>query len=87
MSIASLVDSNDIEAFVTVYTAMSDIIDQINDRIPENVKALYATVIKYATKENLKGLASSLKYMRTSESGSICLRSLITEAPVFPSKK
>lgn len=69
MSIASLVDSNDIEAFVTVYTAMSDIIDQINDRIPENVKALYATVIKYATKENLKGLASSLKYMRTSEAG------------------
>ena len=69
MSIASLVDSNDIEAFVTVYTAMSDIIDQINDRIPENVKALYATVIKYATKENLNGLASSLKYMRTSEAG------------------
>lgn len=69
MSIASLVDNNDIEAFVTVYTAMSDIIDQINDRIPENVKALYATVIKYATKENLKGLASSLKYMRTSEAG------------------
>ena len=69
MSIASLVDGNDIEAFVTVYTAMSDIIDQINDRIPENVKALYATVIKYATKENLKGLASSLKYMRTSEAG------------------
>ncbi len=69
ISIASLVDSNDIEAFVTVYTAMSDIIDQINDRIPENVKALYATVIKYATKENLKGLASSLKYMRTSEAG------------------
>ncbi len=26
-------------------------------------------MIKYATKENLKGLASSLKYMRTSESG------------------
>lgn len=69
MSNASLIDSNDIEAFVTVYTAMSDIIDQINDRIPENVKALYATVIKYATKENLKGLASSLKYMRTSEAG------------------
>ena len=69
MSIASLVDSNDIEAFVTVYTAMSDIIDQINDRIPENVKALYATVIKYVTKENLNGLASSLKYMRTSEAG------------------
>ena len=69
MSIASLVDSNDIEAFATVYTAMSDLIDQINDRIPENIKALYATVIKYATKENLKGLASSLKYMRTSEAG------------------
>ena len=69
MSIASLVDSNDIEAFATVYTAMSDIIDQINNRIPENVKALYATVIKYATKENLNGLASSLKYMRTSEAG------------------
>ena len=69
MSIASLVDSNDIEAFATVYTAMSDIIDQINNRIPENIKALYATVIKYATKENLNGLASSLKYMRTSEAG------------------
>ena len=69
MSIASLVDSNDIEAFATVYAAMSDIIDQINNRIPENIKALYTTVIKYATKENLKGLASSLKYLRTSEAG------------------
>lgn len=69
INIASFIDTNDIEAFATVYSAMSDIIDQINTLIPDNIKALYKTLLDYATKENLTSLASSLKYMRTSEAG------------------
>ena len=50
MSIASLVIVTISRYSPLFMHHMSDIIDQINNRIPENIKALYTTVIKIRDK-------------------------------------
>ena len=62
-AMSTLIDTTEIEEFANAYTALDEALDAILDKLPENVKALYKMLISYATKENLVGLASSLKYL------------------------
>lgn len=66
---SALVDTTEIEEFANAYEELNSALDSIIDQLPDNVKALYKMLVSYATKENLKGLASSLKYFATSEAG------------------
>ena len=68
-AMSTLIDTTEIEEFANAYTALDEALDAILDKLPENVKALYKMLISYATKENLVGLASSLKYFVSSEAG------------------
>ncbi len=68
-AMSALIDTTEIEEFADAYETLEGILDSITDKLPDNVKALYKMLISYVTKENLKGLATSLKYFVTSEAG------------------
>lgn len=69
LSLTELVDSTDIEAFLALYKELLKELSINADEMPENLKALYDLILNIATEENLADLASSIKYLKTSEAG------------------
>ena len=64
-----LLDSKDTERFATSYNTLCTQYDSVKDKLPDNMKSMYDTLINYATKENIEGLLKSTKYLKTSEAG------------------
>jgi len=70
--IDQLIDSFDAknpEAFANDYAAVMEKYSSISDQLPENLKAMYTLILSIATENNIKGLASSVKYMTTAIPG------------------
>lgn len=68
-SLIDLIDTTEIEEFLEIYRALLEELAGIADLLPDNVRALYEVLLSVATKDNLVGLANSLKYLKTSEAG------------------
>lgn len=68
-ALSELVDTNDIETFESYYGELVDILKSIEDAIPDDVKTLFETLLKYTTRENMTYLAKCLPYLATSEAG------------------
>lgn len=68
-ALKDLIDTTEVADFSEIYAALIEEYEKIIDSLPANVKALYDTLLSFATRDNLIGLAKSLKYMASSEAG------------------
>lgn len=67
--ISDLIETTEIEEFTEVYKEIQQELSSIEEQMPENLKSLYNLLVSYSTKDNLVGLAKSLKYFETAEAG------------------
>lgn len=67
--VKDLIDSKNTEKLAESYDELYDQYDSVKDDLPDNMKAMYDTLINYATKENIAALLKSTKYLKTSEAG------------------
>lgn len=68
-SLTELIDSTDHELFLDIYEELLNIYNALIESIPDSVKNMYNLLISVVTQENIKAIASSIKYMRSSVAG------------------
>lgn len=67
--VKDFIDSKDRTGLEESYSELFEQYQEVKDQLPEDVSSKYDELLNDATKENIKALARSVKYLRTSESG------------------
>lgn len=67
--VKDFIDSKDRTGLEESYSELFEQYQEVKDQLPEDVSSKYDELLNDATKENIKALAKSVKYLRTSESG------------------